>query len=166
MLTLAKLIKIKVPLHQFSNLTFKLYYMCLLANCDRRNIESCIRYVRNIHVTIRVRTALGPLGACYCLLQQLLTKQCKPFKPEITINIIIIIIIVIIIIIIIIITETAMATTTTTITITIIAKINLLAEDSSLQNQIHNLVPSVLFPGFGGGGQGGQIELASCCESF
>ena len=139
MLTLTKLIKIKVPLHQFSNLTFKLYYICLLANCDRRNIESCIRYVRNIHVSIRVRTALGPLGACYCLLQRLLTKQCKPFKPEITINIIIIIImiiiiivIIIIIIIIIIIAATAMATTTTTITITIIAKINLLAEDSSL----------------------------------
>ena len=39
-------------------------------------------YTGDRNVTIRVRTALGPLGACCCLLQELLTKQCKSFKPK------------------------------------------------------------------------------------
>ena len=37
MVTLAKLIKIKVQLHEFSNLTFNLYYMCLLSKISHKN---------------------------------------------------------------------------------------------------------------------------------
>ena len=38
--TIAKLIKIKVLLHQFSNLMFNLHYMCLLSQIKRQKYSN------------------------------------------------------------------------------------------------------------------------------